>query len=725
MSEQPSTTKLARASRWLGRWALRASATGLLAATGLLVADRLNPPDLSRYHARSAEVLDADGRLLRAFTTADDKWRLATTVADVDPLYLAMLKAYEDRRFDLHPGVDSFAVLRASGLLAANGRIVSGASTLSMQAARLLEHDRPEWRSWRAKARQALRAIQLEWRYSKAEVLAIYLTLTPMGGNLEGVRAASFAYFGKEPKRLTPAEAALLVALPQSPRRRQPDRFPLAARQARDVVLDRALEAGLIDAAASARGRANAVSPVRLAMPFTAPHLAQHLVAGARGLRTIGTTIRREIQDSVARLAAAERHRFGDGGDIAIVVVDNRRNTVVAWHGGDFAGRHGQVDLVRARRSPGSTLKPFIYGLAIEDGIAHPETLVDDSPTRFGDWLPRNFDRGHQGVVTLRRALQQSLNVPAVATLDRVGPKRLMALFRAAGTSPALPRQDEGSSLAIALGGIGFSPLELASLYSALANGGWAKPPRVLASAASADPVRLLGPGAVWHVTDMLANAPLPEGWTSAARNFDGKRVGDRGLAFKTGTSYGFRDAWAAGYSPNFTVVVWTGRTDGTPRPGQYGRDTALPILLKAFDRLPSEPAVNRPPPPDALIAARTADLPPVLRALLPPSQRLAVATRAERPTAHASLARPPQILYPPANAVIDIGRNGEADAIPLRAEGGSGQLRWLIDGAPLPLDRFRREPLWHPAGAGSARITVVDAEGRSATATVRISTGR
>ncbi|HJQ57206.1 MAG TPA: penicillin-binding protein 1C, partial [Vineibacter sp.] len=622
---------------------------------GLITLDRLFPPDLTRYQDRSVEVLDADSRLLRAFTTRDGRWRLAATPADVDPVYLKLLKAYEDQRFDAHPGVDLLAVARATAQVAARGRIVSGASTLSMQTARLLEPQPQTRRSLLGKLQQSARALQLEWRYSKDEILSIYLTLAPFGGNIEGVRAASLSYFGKEPKRLTPAEAALLVALPQSPERRRPDRHAERAHTARDLVLRRAHERGAIDAQVMREALAQAAPDRRLALPRLAPHLSQSLANAAPTDRIIRTTVRREIQTIAARLAEEERGRALAGSDVAIVVVDNRKGAVVAWHGGDGGGPHGHVDLVRAKRSPGSTLKPFIYGLAFDDGVAHPETFVDDSPTRFGDWMPRNFDREHQGTLTVRRALQQSLNVPAVAALDRVGPARFLALLRQSGVAPALPRSTgDPASLAIALGGVGLSPLDLATLYAALAQDGVARPLRLRAEQQPATGFRLMGPGAAWHLRDILANAPLPDGWTAPTRAIDGRRGGDRVIAFKTGTSYGFRDAWAAGVSGAYTLVVWTGRADGTPLPGRYGRDTALPLLLTLFERLPGEDAHGAPPPPEALIVARNADLPPALRMLLPAGARLQAATAAlDRAVVATSTARTMSAAPPKAPRIL------------------------------------------------------------------------
>jgi penicillin-binding protein 1C len=663
----------------------------LLAATslaaGALILDRLFPPDLSRYLQRSTEIVDADGRLLRAFTTADGKWRLKTTVDDVDPVYLALLKAYEDRRFDDHWGVDPLAALRAAEQWISRGRIVSGASTLSMQAARLLE---PRRRSLAAKAIQSARALQLEWRYSKREVLAIYLTLAPMGGNLEGVRAAAFAYFGKEPKHLNAAEAALLVAIPQSPERRRPDRSPAAAQAARERVLARGLQHEVIDASLRDLAAGRPVPHRRLAMPLHAPHLSAWLAGQSPGA-VVPTTIRFELQAALLQLAREERGRISDRPDIAVVAIDNRSGSVVAWQGGaDFFGRAGQVDLVRARRSPGSALKPLIYALAFDDRTLHPESLIEDVPVRFRDWLPRNFDRDHQGAVTVRRALQQSLNVPAVLALEKVGPQRFLATLRTAGAVPGLPPGDTGASLGIALGSATVSPLEMAGLYAGLARGGEFAPPVIRRDRARPQTVRLIGPAAAWYVGDVLAEAPLPDGFATLP-----VALRERRIAYKTGTSAGFRDAWAAGYSTNWTVVVWVGHADGTSRPGALGRHAALPILFKAFSRLPAEDNIAKAPPADVLRVASWRDLPVRLRTLGPTTEPGGL-----------------RIAYPPADARIELATT---EAVPLSAKGGRGNLRWLVDGRPIDGTR------WVPSGPGVARVAVVDEAGHSSAVTVRI----
>ncbi len=441
---------------------------------GLIAADRLFPPDLARFRDRSTIVTDAGGELLRAFETADGKWRLRTAPGDVDPRYLAMLKSYEDRRFDRHDGVDWAALLRAAASDAMALRAVSGGSTLTMQSARLLM---PHQRSLGGKTVEMLRALQLERRLAKDDILETYLTLAPFGGNVEGVRAAAMIYFGKEPRHLTVAQAALLVALPQSPERRRPDLHPDVARQARDKILRRLQESGTISAAELADALSEPVPTQRLALPFLAPHLAGELAEGARG-SAIRTTLDADLQRRIE--AMLRRERLEDGAAIAALVVENAGRQVRAYVGGvDFSSAAGQVDLVRATRSPGSTLKPFVYGMAFDDGFVHPETRILDAPIRLGDYAPQNFDRSYQGIVTVREALQMSLNIPAVAILDRVGPGRLVDMLDRGGVHLAFPSRVTSPSLPVVLGGVGTSLHDLVMLYAGLADGGRMKPLRV------------------------------------------------------------------------------------------------------------------------------------------------------------------------------------------------------------------------------------------------------
>jgi penicillin-binding protein 1C len=686
-----------RALRVLG---LAAAGIALLAGA-LAALDRAFPPDLSRAAPVSTIVVDREGRLLRGFTTANGKWRLAARAEDVDPAYLAMLVAYEDRRFFAHPGVDALALLRAAAQGLAAGRVVSGGSTLTMQVARLLER-RP--RDLASKGIEILRALQLERRFSKDEILALYLTLAPFGGNIEGVRAASLAWFGKEPARLTPGEAALLVVMPQSPERTRPDRDPDAARAARDKMLRVLAARGALPAGAAAEAMQEPAPRLRLALPFHAPHLAESLRAAAPPGARVATTIDRALQEQAELLARRERGFFADGGNVAILVVETATRAVRAWVGGaDFAAEAGQVDLARARRSPGSALKPFLYALAFDEGWLHPETRIADGPTRFGDFAPRNFDRGFQGEVSARAALQLSLNVPAVALLDRLGAARFVHALGAAGAALDYDRRIlDTPGLPVILGGVGVSLADLTMLYAALGDDGRVRPLQLRADApppSAGDGALFVEPRAARWTRDILAGTPPPEPWS--------QRGTARMIAYKTGTSYGFRDALALGMSPRWTVGVWVGRADGTPRPGQYGRSAAAPILFKVFDLLPQE-AVPEPPP-------RLAAAPPGLA-------RLVARGAEDRPWDDG--ARPLSILFPPDGATIELERvEGEMVPLALKAEGGRGRLSWIVDGRPLGAAARSEPRSVTPQGEGFLRLVVLDETGASAQARIRVVT--
>ena len=457
-------------------------------------------------------------------------------------------------------------------------------------------------------------------------------------------------------------------------------------------MLVRGLEDGVIDRALYDMAMSRPVPAQRLAMPMNAPHLATWLAGQSPGA-VVPTTIRFQLQSALNQLVADERGQMDDKAQVAMVVIDNRTGGVVAWlGGGDFFGRAGQVDLVRAHRSPGSALKPMIYAMAFDDRTLHPESLVEDVPLRFKDWLPRNFDREHQGAVTVRRALQQSLNVPAVLALEKVGPARFLSTLRTAGATPILPPGDPGNSLGMALGSATITPLEMAGLYSGLANGGRFAPPQVRRDRPRPEPVRLIGETAAWYVADILADAPLPEGFASLPVALRERRV-----SYKTGTSAGFRDAWAAGYSANWTVVVWVGHADGTPRPGQLGRLAALPLMFKAFGRLPGEDNRAPPAPADVMKVASSKELPLRMRTLGP---------------ATAQAGGAPRIAYPPPDARLELRAH---ETVALAAAGGNGTLRWLIDGKPLDGSK------WTPDSAGETRVAVVDDAGHSSAVTVRI----
>jgi penicillin-binding protein 1C len=647
--------------------------------------------------AYSTLVVDREGKLLRPYATAEGRWRLPATTESVDLRFIALLLAYEDRRFRSHPGVDPLALGRAAYQWVRRGHIVSGGSTLTMQVARLLE-PRTE-RSLSAKLRQVVRAIELDWRLSKDEVLALYLSLAPYGGNLEGVRAASLAYFGKEPRRLTLGESALLVALPQSPELRRPDRSAAAARAARDRVLDRIAAAGIVPADEVVRVKLELVAAGRKPMPTLAPHAADQAMAAAPARRIIRLTIDATLQKNLEDLARERARTLGPDISVAIVVIDNTSGEVLARvASADYFDerRAGQVDMTQALRSPGSALKPFIYGIAFEDGLVHPETLIEDRPVRYGAYAPENFDLTFQGTVTVRRALQMSLNVPAVALLDKVGASRLSARLLQAGAPLVLPK-NETPGLAMALGGVGVKLADLTMLYSGIARLGTTLPlVERLGGNTPAAPNRLIDPVAAWYVGNVLLGTPPPENATAGR------------IAYKTGTSYGYRDAWAVGFDGKRTIGVWAGRPDGAPVAGLTGRVAAAPILFDAFARTGQSPAALAHAPQGVLLAAN-AKLPPPLRHF----RSNGVAGDSET-----SL----HIMYPPNGAQIELATtDGKPDPVTLKVSGGVEPLTVLVNGVPVAAQAGKRTMFFAPDGPGFVRLTVMDANGATESVLVRV----
>lgn len=665
--------------------------------------------NLAHTEQLSTVVVDREEKLLRAFTTHDGRWRLPVEERDVDPRYLKILFAFEDRRFYQHGGVDPHAILRAALQMARHGRLVSGASTLTMQVARLVEgkHERTSL----GKLRQMARARQLEAALTKHDILRLYLRLAPFGGNIEGVRAASLTYFGKEPRRLSIAEAALLVALPQSPEARRPDRHAKAAKLARNRVLAAAVEAGVISEAEAGKAREEAVPAARKEFPKLAPHLADAEVAAHPGQAIHRLTLDRDLQASLETLASRHAALNGDKLSAAIVVADHTTGEILAQVGSAGyldSGRQGAVDMATAIRSPGSALKPFIYGLAFEAGLAHPETLIEDRPVRFGSYTPKNFDEDFHGTISIREALEKSLNIPAVRMLARVGPGKLAGRFRRAGVEARFPDKSE-PTLAMALGGTGLTLRDLTQLYAGLARGGEGinlthrsgERIRVLAQTKVRPLVnahRLMSPLAAWYTSDILKDAPPPA-------NAKGGR-----FAYKTGTSYGYRDAWAIGYDGRHAVAVWTGRPDGASVPGLMGRTAAAPILFDAFQRISERRVPLRASPPGA-ITVSNAELPPPLKRWREPGE-----DAAQGPY----LAQPLAIAFPPDRSEIETADLDDA-ALVLKAEGGTLPLTWLIDGAPVTSDPHGREAHWQPGGAGFAKLTVIDAEGRVDRVSIRV----
>lgn len=639
----------------------------------------------------SAEVVDRDGVLLRAYTVADGRWRMALRRDEVDSDYIRMLVAYEDKRFYDHAGVDPRSMGRAIWQALRNGRIISGGSTLTMQVARLLEDSGTG--KVGGKLRQMRLALALERRLTKDQILTLYLHLAPFGGNLEGLRAASFAYFGKEPKRLTPAEAALLVAIPQAPESRRPDRAHGAAVAARARVLARATRDGIIEGQQAEGALTEAVPRARRPFPALAPHLADRALTEDPTLLRHVLTIDSRLQRGLEALARDVILGQGTQVQVAMLVADHASGEVLASVGSAaFAAdaRAGFVDMTQALRSPGSTLKPLIYGLAFDQGLAHPETLIDDKPMSFGGYAPQNFDRAYRGTIRLRNALQLSLNLPVVQLLDAMGPAKLLAAMDKAGVDGVIPGGQPG--LAIGLGGIGVSLQDMVQLYAAIARGGVALPLTHRLDGTQTEGQRVLSTASAWQVGDILAGLPPPPG-APANR-----------LAYKTGTSYGNRDAWAIGFDGRHVVGVWLGRPDGSPIPGAFGADLAAPVLFQAFARL--KPKLDpQPPAPSATLLVSNAQLPQ-------PLQRFR-----SRAAAFEAPLDAPQVAFPPDGAEIEMLPEG----LMVKVQGGRAPFTWLADGLPLVVQDRARQSLLRLEGMGFVTLSVIDAEGRSARAKVRL----
>ncbi len=597
--------------------------------------DRLNPPS-------SVIVLDRHEKLLRAFTAPDEMWRIPSTIEDISPRLRMAVINYEDRYFRYHFGINPISIVRAAITNLKARRIVCGGSTITMQVARMME---PKPRTFKNKFMEAIRAIQLELSFSKDEILTYYFNMAPYGGNIVGSAAASYFYFSKDQKDLSLGEAALLAAIPNSPTALRPDAPASSARQGRDKVLNRLLRNGRITREQFQEALAEPVPDQRYPLPFIAPHLARelrgmypqaflekrlegrpHPVGAGRIVSTIdkNTQIlaRNILQDHMIPL---RKHGVTTG---AVVVMDTKTGEVLALVGSaDFFDEKasGQVNGALAPRSPGSALKPFVYALALDRGIISPESLLTDVPVDYSGYRPVNYDDRFRGSVTARYALAHSLNVPAVnlaARLKSQSASSSIYAFLKEGGITTLTEPEEHYGLSIVLGGCGVNLLELTNLYAGLANMGEFAPYRLsyLAESDSSfsgpklfgkkssqkfrsslfpkglkafselarldQPVakrgeRLLGKATAFILTEMLAEVErpdLPACWESS--------VNLPKVAWKTGTSYGHKDAWSIGYSPQFTVGVWIGNFDGVGSPAIVGAEAAGSILFDLFNAL-------------------------------------------------------------------------------------------------------------------------------------------
>ena len=582
----------------------------------------------------STLITARDGSILHAFLSRDDKWRMYAELPEITPTLRDAILFKEDKYFRYHPGFNPIAMLRAAARNLLTGRRTSGASTITMQTARLLE---PRERTYGNKLIELFRAIQLEVHISKDEILQLYLNLIPYGGNIEGLKSASLLYFGKPPALLSLAELTTLTIIPNRPSSLRLGVNNTRVVQERNRWLNRFRAARLFDEAAIADALNEPLTAHRREAPQQAPHLSRRLRAENPNMPIIRSSLNPTAQGIAERLVYqyANRIRAYNVHNAAVLVVDNRSGEVMAYVGSaDFANSvdGGQVDGVRAVRSPGSALKPLLYGLAFDAGVITPKTKLADVPTNFGGYEPDNYDRRFNGPVTAEFALANSLNIPAVALLKEIGTPTLISTLQKAGFS-AIKKQAKDLGLSMILGGCGVTLEEMTRLYVGIANGGKLGelrlalpapegraapiPPKgVLAGASKTPPLgaggAILSPEAAYLVTHTLTQITRPD----LPNNFDNSYHLPR-IAWKTGTSYGRRDAWSIGYNQRYTIGVWVGNFSGVGVAELSGANTATPLLFQLFNVLDyNSPTGWFKLPPDAsrlttrLICPETGDVP-------------------------------------------------------------------------------------------------------------------
>jgi len=722
-----------------------------------------------------------DGRPAYVFLSRDDKWRLPVALDDVDPGMVAALVALEDKRFFRHDGVDPIAIVRAAVTDVVHARRVSGGSTLTMQLARLLE---PRPRTIPSKLIDMFRALQLDVRLSKREVLEQYLSRTPYGGNVEGIESAAWSYFGHGARHLTPLEIATLLAVPQGPARYAPrPGNALRLRQRRDAILGKLIAAGVFppaDAAAAVADAAATPPPDHLRrMPRTAEHAAVALRKRHRDaihIRSLLDAGAQALAEHEVALRRAELRGKAIHG-AAVVVVDHRTREVVALVGNlDFrdAGHGGQIAMFERPRSPGSTLKPFVYALAIDRGLALPGYLVADVPSQYGTYRPRNFDGDWSGLVTLRDALSRSLNLPFVDLLERLGVESFIAELARMGVAPSRAAPGE-HGLSMIVGGIELTPIELAGLYATLAEDGVYRPLRLVAD----DPEiggqqPIFSAGSAWLTRQTLSLKDRPD--FPRRRDIAGVPAA---IHWKTGTSFGFRDAWAIGSGPAYTAVVWTGNVDNKASAELVGSEAAGPLLFDVLEGLAHRAEATLAQLPDDLadveVCAYSGHIPgdacparvrvrapihsvPTVpcpyhqaydvdhstgHAVLPacrkagrsydrksfvvlPSTITAWLTARHRSVPAAPVfdgdcaaeiaSAPPAIVTPGEGQIVVLipGVPATRQLVPLTASTRAARLTWFIDGALVGAARSEDRVYWAPV-AGAHDLTVADDAGRKA----------
>ncbi len=785
MNTRPVETTTTGGGRRRSRYrVLILAAAVFFVLTGALAALRIMPATPFSQIAPCSRLLRAaDGSILRLTLAADGQYRLWTPLEGIAASTREAILLKEDRHFYQHPGINLPALVRAAWMTYGRGNR-QGASTLTMQLARRLYQ--LDTRHIPGKLRQMLMALWLEARYGKDDLLEAYVNLAPMGGNIEGVAAAARIYFGKEADQLTVAESLALAVMPQNPSQRarfganqQQARRRLAARWRQDHPADAAITV-LDELPLSGRGRSS--------LPFIAPHLTDQLLRIAGHNTVIDTTLEPTLQHLLERLIRqyVAEHRSQGILNGAALLVDRRDLSVKALVGSaDYwdTAIHGQVNGVLAKRSPGSTLKPFLYGLAIDQGLIHPLSILNDAPTAFGPFQPENFDGHFIGPVSARDALIRSRNVPAVGLANRLQRPTLHDLLRSAGVSGL--RSESHYGLSLVLGGGELTMEELVRLYAMLANDGLFKPLRYQQTDPAAVGIPLLSPQAAFLVKDMLSANPRPEGRTTGMRNRHWR------TAWKTGTSWGFRDAWSIGVVGDYVLAVWIGNFNARPNPAFVGIKAAAPLFFRIVDALEltltaATPQPDRVPPglTRVDVCAASGELPnrwcpqtaatwfipgkspirvstlhrPLMvdrttgKAVCPPYDpatthqeifafwpsdierlfRDAGLPRRSPPAQPAACAHSvgpavaadaPRLLSPLTNVVYTLRLSHPSETIDLQASVGSDATAcyWFADNRYLGRNQRGGQLSWRPDQSGRYDLTVVDDQGRSTSRTLAV----
>ena len=641
----------------------------------------------------SQSVYDKNGDMLRAFTNSKDQWLMPVELDNLNQNFINATIAIEDKRFFYHHGVDIGAILRAIKLNLVNKRVISGASTLSMQVIRLVgERDR----TFKNKIMEAIHAMHLERIYTKEEILKLYFEIAPYGGNIHGVKAASLRYFKKHPRDLSLSECALLAGLPQSPSLLRPDRYPERARKRRGMVLDSMLRNGFITKNQYSIANNEPVVAGNYSFPFKAAHFSRFMKSKFKGESDISTTLDSNIQhfaEVILRDKLYELKPYGVTNG-AVVVIENKTGAVRAMVGSsDFFSKDssGQINGTLSRRCPGSTLKPFTYALAFDRGLCTPETILEDSPIQYNGYMPQDYDRAYRGPVTAKDALIDSLNIPAVEVLNKVGYNNLYYLLERLGIS-TLDRAPEHYGLALTLGSCEVRLLELTNAYACLGRGGIYKSIQYNQNKTSNAKRRVISEGAAYQVADILSDTTR----LGAIGIYRDEKLHPK-IALKTGTSYDHKDAWTISYNPEYTIGVWIGNFSGRSSKALVGIEAAAPVCVRIFDWL----YTNK--------IAQWYSKPAVM-----PKHNLPLQVKRTNPIS-------PKIISPASGCEYFItNTNKGSQRLPLIGNASSKELYWFINGRFYG-EAIESNKLFWSMEKGAHQITCSDIYGQSASVRITV----